>query len=138
MQPIELPGNLESLGPIREYIKAATYEAGLSKKRAYRLILAVDEIATNVILHGYEEAEIDGDLAIWAEITDGALTIIIEDSAPPYIPPDKPAMEDLDSPLEDRQIGGLGVFLAMQNVDNFRYEQVGNHNRHTFVMNLDE
>ena len=98
MQPIELPGTLESLEPIRDYIKAAAEKTSLDKKRTYRLILAVDEIATNSIVHGYTEAGMDGDLAIWAEITDRSLTIVIEDSAPPYDPPQKLESEELDSP----------------------------------------
>ena len=135
MQPIELPGKLESLEPIRDYIKAAASEAGLDKKRTYRLILAVDEIATNSILHGYGEAEMDGDLDLWAEIIDSSLTVIIEDTAPPYEPPKKLDSEELDSPLEERQLGGLGVFLAIHNVDEFRYEHLEQRNRHTFIMN---
>ena len=50
------PGNLDSLSPIREYVKSAANTAGLSKKATYELCLAVDEIATNIALYGYEEA----------------------------------------------------------------------------------
>ncbi len=135
MQPIELPGELESLKLIRDFIKMAAADAGLDKKRTYRLILAVDEIATNSIVHGYGEAEMDGDLVLWAEITDRSLTIVIEDSAPPYAPPESVESEELESPLEERQLGGIGVFLAIHNVDEFRYEHLEARNRHTFIMN---
>ena len=135
MQPLELPGTLESLESIRDFVKAAAAEAGLDKKRTYRLILAVDEIATNSVVHGYGEAGIEGDLRIWAEITDRSFAIVIEDSASSYDPPQQLISEDLDRPLEDRQVGGLGFFLAIQNVDEFRYEHVDSRNRHTFIMN---
>ncbi len=46
-----MPGILDSLEPIRGYIKQAAAAANLEKKSTYRLILAVDEIATNIILH---------------------------------------------------------------------------------------
>ena len=134
MLPIELPGKLESLELIREHIKAAAAEAGLSKERTYRLILAADEIATNSIVHGYGEADLNGYLTLWAEITDRSLTIVIEDSAPPYKLPKKVGSEELESPLEERQVGGLGLFLAINNVDEFRYEHLEKRNRHIFIM----
>ena len=68
MQTLTLPGTLESLKPIREQVMAAAEEAGLENKAANRLILAVDEIATNVIMHAYEEAGRDGDIGLLIKI----------------------------------------------------------------------
>jgi anti-sigma regulatory factor (Ser/Thr protein kinase) len=94
----------------------------------------VDEIATNIIVHGYDEAGIDGDVTLTATMNDQTLTIAIEDEARPFDPRQRVAPDDLDRPLEDRQIGGLGVYLAMNGVDEFQYEYIGNRNRNIFVM----
>ena len=134
MNSLTVPGDLSSLGAIRDFVRLAAAEAGLDKRLIYRLILAVDEIATNIIVHGYEENGSAGDVEVAAEISDDSLVIILEDSAPPYNPPTEAVREDLDRPLEERDIGGLGVFLAIQNVDQFVYERIGDHNRHTFMM----
>jgi anti-sigma regulatory factor (Ser/Thr protein kinase) len=45
-----------------------------------------------------------------------------------------PTAEELAEPLEDREIGGLGIFLALKSVDEFRYERRGDINVNTFVM----
>ncbi len=41
---------------------------------------------------------------------------------------------DLISSPEDRQIGGLGVYLTMKGVDEFRYKRVNNRNRYIFIV----
>jgi anti-sigma regulatory factor (Ser/Thr protein kinase) len=138
MEPLTLPGTLDSLTKIGAYVLEAADAAGLERKVAYRLRLAVDEIATNAIVHGYDETDKEGDLVVAAEVGDGTLTIILEDTGPAYDPFDTPSPDDLDQPLDDRDIGGLGVFLAVQGVDEFRYEWVDGTNRNIFTMKRNE
>ncbi len=135
MEPLILPGTLDSLTQIGAYVLEAASAAGLERKLAYRLRLAVDEIATNAVLYGYERSATEGDLVVIAEIDDSSLTIILEDTGPFYDPFDTPSPDDLDEPLDDRDIGGLGVFLAIKGVDEFRYEWLNETNRNIFVMN---
>ncbi len=135
MEPLSVPGTLDSLGAIAEYVKAASAAAGLDKKAAYRLRLAVDEIATNIITHGYAEAGLEGQVDIRAEIDAETLTISIEDIGVAYNPLERETPDSLELPLEQRGIGGLGVYLVRQNVDEFLYERVGDQNRNIFIMN---
>jgi serine/threonine-protein kinase RsbW len=135
MEPLIVEGKLDSLGAIAQYVMKSATEAGLDKKAAYRLRLAVDEIATNIIIHGYEEAGLEGDVSIGAKIDEHSLTISLEDSAIPYDPKIRDKPEDLDRHIEHRQVGGLGVYLALDGVDQFLYEYVGDRNRNIFVVN---
>ncbi|MCW5848794.1 MAG: SpoIIE family protein phosphatase [Anaerolineae bacterium] len=135
MDSITLPGSLDSLPAIGQYVMTAAKEAGLDKKAAYRLRLAVDEVATNSIVHGYEEHGLSGMLAVGADIDDQALRIYIEDTGPAYDPRSTPPPDNLDRPLEERNIGGLGVYLTLRGVDQFLYERVGDRNRNIFVIN---
>jgi anti-sigma regulatory factor (Ser/Thr protein kinase) len=134
MESLRLPGDLDSLATIREYVNSAAAQAGLDKRRAYRLSLAVDEIATNIIVHGYDEAGLAGDILMHAKVTDELLEIVIEDVGMPYNPLLHKDPEDLDAQLEDRDIGGLGIYLALKSVDEFRYEYTDGSNRNVFVM----
>lgn len=134
MEQLTLPGTLESLKAIRDCVLAAGGVAGLDRRALYRLQLAVDEIATNIVTHGYAEAGITGMLDVWTSTDEQSLTVFVEDTGAPYdFSPSLP--EDADLPLEQRQIGGLGLLLAAENVDQFRYERRGDRNRHTFVVN---
>jgi anti-sigma regulatory factor (Ser/Thr protein kinase) len=137
MQSLTLQATLEALSPIAEYVKAAATEAGLGKKAVYNLRLAVDEIATNIITHGYKEANLEGAINLTATLDEQSLTIVVEDTGVAYDPRQALSREEatLDDPLEDRPIGGLGIYLAIEGVDQFHYERVGNRNRNVFVMN---
>ncbi len=136
MEPLSVPGVLDSLGKIASYVMAAAKAAGLEKKPAYNLRLAVDEIATNIIVYGYKGGDADQPIVVHTEIDDQALTVILEDTAPKFDPTQQelPDAEDLNQPLESRQIGGLGVYLAVQGVDQFQYQRLGDTNRNIFVV----
>lgn len=134
MESFVVPGTVESLGPIREFVRSKAAEAGLDKKRTYRLQLAVDEIASNIAIHGYEEQGLAGDIQVQAELEPDRLVITLVDSAIPYDPYSRVMPEDLDAPLQDRAIGGLGVFLAINNVDQFLYRFNDGQNHNIFVV----
>jgi anti-sigma regulatory factor (Ser/Thr protein kinase) len=134
MTALTLPGRLESLDQVAEFVQAAAHEAHLDTKAAYRLQLAVDEVATNVVTHAYQEKGLEGQLYLTAEIDEHALRIHIEDTGQPYDPTTRPDPTNLDQPLEDREIGGLGLFLARRSVDELRYERRGDRNRITCLI----
>lgn len=136
MESLTLPGSLESLSKVRDFVKQASKQAGLDKQSAYRLMLGVDEVVANIVLHGYQEAGLSGDVEVSAHIDDDALSITLIDSAQPYNPLDKPDPIDLDAPIEERQIGGLGVFLAKRGVDRLVYDFVDGHNRNRFIVKI--
>jgi serine/threonine-protein kinase RsbW len=137
VESLTVDGNLESLSAIAKYVMSAASEAGLEKKAIYRLRLAIDEIATNIIVHGYNEANITGSVKVEALISSDRLQIILEDQATPFDPTTKTEPDCLDLPLEQRQIGGLGVFLALDGVDEFEYEFVNSCNRNILTVNLE-
>ncbi len=136
MDPLTVPGTVESLKPIRDYVAAAGQEAGLPQRTVSGLCLAVDEIATNAILHGYEESNMSGEVVVRADIDNETLTITLEDDGAYYDPTQHniPTEEELAQPLEMRNIGGLGIYIVLQRVDDFRYEHIAGHNRNIFIM----
>jgi serine/threonine-protein kinase RsbW len=135
MKPLTVPATLDSLGVIAGYVMAAAATAGLDKRASYRLRLAVDEVATNIIVYGYANADLQGALDLCADIDNGSLTIAIEDTGITFDPRQAPA-PDINLPIEQRPIGGLGVYLAVRSVDEFLYGHVGDRNRTVFKMHL--
>ena len=136
MKKLTVPGTLDSLEVIAQYVMAVAAATGLDNKASYSLRLAVDEIATNIIIHGYEEAGREGVLDLQAFVDEQSLTISLEDTGVPYDPTERPNPDDLDLPIEQRQMGGLGVYLAIHGVDKFIYERVGDRNHNIFVVIL--
>lgn len=130
------PGTLGSLAPIRALVLEEAAAAGLEEQARYRLCLAVDEIVTNIILHGYTEAGRTGTVELWIWLARGSLIVELEDTGAPcdlmqYQPP---APQELARPLEERPVGGLGLFLVMQSVDVFFHENLGSKNRTLLIM----
>jgi serine/threonine-protein kinase RsbW len=137
MHPLTVPGTLDALQAIANYVITVATEIGLDKKSTYRLRLAVDEVATNIILHGYQASGVQGNLQINAAFDESKLEIVIEDTTPLYDPYQTEAQisaQDPSRPLEDRSLGGLGLYLAIHGVDQFSYERLGNRNRTLFVV----
>ncbi len=136
MQSMTVPGKLDALEKIGQYIMQAAENAGLERKRAYKLRLAVDEIATNIINYGYQQAGLEGLITVNADLDERSLTITLDDTSGHFDPTIKapPAEDAFTQPLEARKNGGWGVYLAIQSVDQFRYQRVDDHNQNIFVM----
>jgi len=131
-----LPATVNVLGDVRQFVKNAAAQAGLDRKSTYNLQLALDEIVTNVILYGYEASGLTGNVVLKSDITEKSLVITLEDTGIAYDPRTRemPDEVDLSKDLEDRPIGGLGIYLAINGVDEFNYERAGNRNINTFTV----
>jgi anti-sigma regulatory factor (Ser/Thr protein kinase) len=137
MPTLTLPGELASLDAIGDFVIEQARLAGLGKHATYQLQLAVDELATNSITYGYQNNGLSGDVVISADLDDHALTVVLEDCAPPFDPlqQDMEQVEEhFDKPLDDRPIGGLGIFFVRKAVDDFRYERRDDRNRNILTV----
>jgi serine/threonine-protein kinase RsbW len=134
MQPLRVPARLEALAAIGAYVLQAAAAGGLDRRVAYRLRLAVDEIATNIIVHGRPGDGGDDHITVTAAVDDDSVRIVLEDAGPAFNPLEKEPPPDLARPMEERQIGGLGVYLAVESVDRFEYDRAEGVNRNTLVV----
>lgn len=82
------------------------------------VVLAVDEAATNIILHGYQGQE--GIIEIEVVQEGDALVVRLRDETVPFDPTSVPP-PDLTVPLEQRAPGGLGIYLIRQVMDEVMY-----------------
>jgi serine/threonine-protein kinase RsbW len=92
----------------------------------YAVNLALDELVTNAILYGYDSSE--GQQILVRVETDGSrLVAKVEDGGREFDPLAHP-MPDLNAPLEERQLGGLGVHLVRSLMDQVEYRREGTKN----------
>ena len=129
MRTLHVPADLDSLKTIREFVMQAAFDAGLEPPKACRLRLGVDEIAANIIQHGYAQMASEQIVRVCAEEDAQCLKIILEDRGQPYDPRQVPPLESFEMPLESRQVGGLGLYLTVNSVDRLEYERCGAWNR---------
>ncbi|HEX5120954.1 MAG TPA: ATP-binding protein [Pseudonocardiaceae bacterium] len=114
---------------LAEVVAGVARRAGLAERAAYRLRLAVDELATNVVTHGYHGGP--GRLDVAAGYDADWVWLRLEDDAPPFDPRSHDSAPALDGPPRE---GGYGIFLALTNVDSFDYARIGGRNRSTLLM----
>lgn len=134
MESLTVPGELSYLNDVATYVFSVAAQANLDEQTAYRLRLSVDEIATNIVLHGYEEAERKGYLRLTAVMSHNQLVIHLDDTGVAYDPTTRPLPRDLHAPAFEREIGGLGIYLALAGVDDFRYTRFPTYNRSSFIV----
>lgn len=113
---------------------------GLASELAMKVNLALDELLTNVMRYGFPaEAEGNGEGARLIEVSlvleGGQVVARLRDNGRPFNPLDL-APPDLDVPLAERPVGGLGIFLARQMMDGMRYRRDGDHNCLTLIKRL--
>lgn len=129
-----LPARVENLEAVQAFVAERIGE-DCSPKTQMQLDLAVEEIFVNIASYAYAPGE--GEAALRVELSDEprAVTLTFRDRGVPY---DPLAREDPDvnSLAEDRQIGGLGVFLAKQLMDELRYEYKDGQNVLTMIKKL--
>src|SRR6266498_364085 len=119
MESITLPATLDSLARISEFITDATARVGLDEHAAWQVQLAVDEASTNIIQHGYDAAAL-GEIELTWRVEGDRLMVTLRDSGRRFNPDDIPA-PDISSPLEERQAGGLGLYLMGQLMDTVEF-----------------
>jgi serine/threonine-protein kinase RsbW len=100
--------------------------AALSARETYQVNLVLEELVTNVIVHGLGER---GPGWVRVRVAHGADRLLIElrDTAPPFDPFTAPAPR-LTPGIEQREVGGLGVHLVRALMDGWRYARADGQN----------
>lgn len=124
---ITLHNDLAELERLAEIVETFGEEAGLAPRLVYSLNLALDELVTNVVSYGYDGTDTRGCITLDLTVVDGRLTAVLQDDGRPFNPLDR-GPPDVDSPLEDRKIGGLGVHFVRTLMDEVRYQRVDGRN----------
>jgi len=115
---LTVSAELSNLPAIREFIQTMARRVCENDHFSYDLTLAVDELVTNIIVHGYQGEP--GYILIYAESKPPDLQIIIKDNAQPF-DPTLVESPDIHLPLEERRVGGLGIYMARTLTDHMSY-----------------
>jgi serine/threonine-protein kinase RsbW len=111
---------LESLHEFREFLKEHCARVpGLTDELLYDVQLAVDEACTNIISHGYAGLD-PGSIILDVEIDLEKIMISLTDFGHSFEPSSTP-VPDVDAPIEERELGGFGLFFIQQSVDSMEY-----------------
>jgi anti-sigma regulatory factor (Ser/Thr protein kinase) len=123
----ELTAEPDAISALTERVAAFLAESGVDARAAHHVALVLDELLTNVAIHGAIETPVSVSVTVLpdrvtAEVVDGGAMF------DPRIEPHP----DLTAEVEQRQVGGLGLLLVHRMTEGLAYERAGNRNRTTF------
>ena len=101
----------------------------------FSLNLVMEEALTNIILYGFEDSNLHTIEINFSKSEADELSITLIDDGQPYDPTLK-ADPDLTLSVEDRPIGGLGIFLIKKIMDKVEYQYINNKNYLILTKNI--
>lgn len=126
---------LESLHDFRVFIKEHCASIpGVTDEILYDLQLAVDEACTNIISHGYADLD-PGSIILDLEVDPDKLMATLTDFGHCFEPSSAP-IPDVNAPIEERELGGFGLFFIQQSVDEMDYQVTEDGNKMTLTKYL--
>jgi len=112
---LHIAAELKNLSLIRRFIQETAAALGADRAVIADMILATDEAVTNVIVHGYQDRP--GMIEIELQRNGDAIVIYLRDESLPFDPTSVPP-PDVTQPLEERPLGGMGIHLIRQLMDD--------------------
>jgi len=128
------PATLNSLTPIQTFIQKHATLASLQTTRLPAIHVIVEEIVVNIINHAYKNTESEK-ISIEFSCLNNTLTLSFSDTGPPFDPLTADA-PDTTKNVDERDIGGLGLFMVTQMADEIKYNRNDNKNILTIIMNM--
>ena len=121
---------------LHDKILAVLEELNADHKTAYKVRLALDELLTNVVSYAYEGKE-GGEIEISYKIADDprSITLSIADEGKAFNPLETKD-PDLALDVAERKIGGLGIFLVKNVMDEIDYRREDERNILTIKKNI--
>ena len=131
---LNMEARLDDLERIHATVDALAEAEDWAPELLFQIRLVLEEVGTNIMKYGYdEESEREKEVHITVTSERRSLTMEIVDDGKPFDPLSDAPPPDLDSELEDRPIGGLGVYLVRKLVDEANYRREDGKNKLTLI-----
>ena len=130
-----MSANIENLDALLDFIEKGAKELGIENQTLYKILISTDEILTNIISYAYPEKTGDLKIGYYPKKKEGKFVIKIMDWGFPFNPLPKEA-DDLERGIDERKMGGLGIHMVRELVDEMTYKREGTSNVFTMVISI--
>jgi sigma-B regulation protein RsbU (phosphoserine phosphatase) len=125
-ETLTLINKVSEITKLNAFVKSATAALNMETGLANQIKLAVEEAVTNVIDYAYPNGT-EGNINITIEADESRIRFILTDSGAEF-DPTRVSKADTTLTVDERPIGGLGVFLVRNLMDSINYERVDGKN----------
>ena len=129
---LNMEAQLDEIECIHAVVEILAEAEAWEPELLFQIKLVLEEIGTNIVKYGYDE-EGKKDIRITLTSESDTLTMDIVDDGKPFDPFADAPEPDLDSPVPERPIGGLGVYLVQKLMDEARYRREDGKNHVTLI-----
>lgn len=131
-----LTNEIAEINKLAVFVEELGEELNLAPDLVFNLNLVLEEAVSNVILYAYPQEE-HQEIVLTVEKSDKNLIFVLTDSGKEFDPTQVPDA-DVTLSAEDRQIGGLGIFLIRQIMNKVEYQRIEGKNVLTLGKQLEE
>ena len=128
-----LSNKSEELEQLRMFIEELGRDWSLQASLVFELNLILEEYITNLVNYGYHDKD-KHEISIEMIKEEAQLKIIVTDDAGPFNIMETPENKEIDKPVEDRRIGGLGIHFIRTLAEEIVYKSEGGLNKLTFLL----
>ncbi|MGM9733077.1 MAG: ATP-binding protein [Prevotella sp.] len=131
---IVINNQIEELERLAIFVEEVSEELGLDPETTMNLNLALEEVVSNVILYAYPQ-EMGEKITIMAQTEKQSLIFTITDKGKEF-DPTKVEEADVTLSAEEREIGGLGIFIVKNIMNEVTYQRLDGKNILTLKKNI--
>lgn len=124
------------MNEVQDFVSECIKTDGADEMTVMQIALAVEEVFVNIASYSYPDSEGDAEVTVERLADPPAIRITFEDSGIPFDPLNAP-QPDVNLPAEERPIGGLGIFLVRELMDDVSYRYENGKNILAFEKRLD-
>ena len=136
VKEITVPARVDSITQITAFIEAEMDAFGCTGSDRTQIDIAVDELFANIALYAYPDKEGEATVRLTTDRRRADVTLTFIDSGIPFDPLAKKD-PDVTLPAKDRKIGGLGIYIVKNSMDDVSYEYKDGHNILTIRKTVD-
>jgi anti-sigma regulatory factor (Ser/Thr protein kinase) len=123
---LTLANQRSAVAQLQDQLEVFARQHGLAARVLHDLQLALEEHLTNILSYGYDD-KLEHQIRIHLRLAAPELRVEVEDDGHPFNPLDRPA-PDLSKPIEERPIGGLGIYMMRKALDGMEYRRADGKN----------
>lgn len=129
---LRMRADLDEFAKLQQIIGKFAETQSWSAELVYQIELVLEEICVNVVNYGFDAAETEThEMEVLVDSASDSVTIEVADNGRAFDPLHEAPEPDLDASVDERRVGGLGVFLVKTLMDDLAYRRENGRNRLT-------